>query len=154
MRVTFCGHAVVSEYSKVEGWLREVVTHLIAEGATIFYIESYGDFDWLAASAVWEEQKKHANVLTTLVMPYPRAKIDTSRYGYSVYPPMESAPIRFAVSKRNLQIVETSDVVVAYVTHERSEAAKTLHYARHKQKKIIQFPIILPNPPPCPHTPW
>ena len=74
-----------------------------------------------------------------LVLPYLNSTIDTSGYDYTVYPPLESVPPRFAISKRNQWMVEQVDVVVAYVTHSWGGAAQTLDYARRKKKRILQY---------------
>jgi uncharacterized phage-like protein YoqJ len=139
MYVTLCGHAYVSQPDTVKQWLRNVVACLISEGAEIFYLGGYGEFDRIAASVLREEKKRHANLQMALVLPYIDANINVSNYDYTVYPPLESVPPRFAILKRNQWMVEVSDVVVAYVTHDWGGAAKTLQYARNKRKHIIQF---------------
>ena len=61
----------------------------------------------------------------------------TDGYDGTVYPPLESVPRRFAISRRNEWMVQESDTVVAYVTHGWGGAAKTLDYARRKNRRII-----------------
>ncbi len=74
-----------------------------------------------------------------LVLAYFDTKRDTSGYDSTVYPPLETVPRRFAISHRNRWMVETSDVVVAYVLHDWGGAAATLRCARKKKKQIISY---------------
>ena len=139
MYVTLCGHAYISRPDKVKQWLQDVVARLISEGAEIFYLGGYGEFDQLAATMIRTEKKRHTNLQIVLVLPYINANMNIYGYDYTVYPPLKSVPLRFAISKRNQWMVEVSDVVVAYVTHDWGGAAKTLQHARRKHKRIIQF---------------
>ena len=63
----------------------------------------------------------------------------TDGYDSTVYPPLESVPRRFAISRRNEWMVSESDVVVAYVIRGFGGAPRTLDYARRKKKPIIRF---------------
>ena len=74
-----------------------------------------------------------------LVLPYLNSSILTDGYDETVYPPLESVPKRFAISRRNERMVCESDAVVAYVIRGFGGAAKTLDFARRKKKQIIQF---------------
>ena len=139
MLITFCGHGAISEPESVREWLRGVVRELIAGGADVFYLGGYGAFDSMAASVIREQKKAHTNLEMVLVLPYLNSNMDTSGYDYTVYPPLETVPKRFAISKRNQWMVEQADVVVAYVTHGWGGAAQTLAYARRKKKKVVLF---------------
>ena len=74
-----------------------------------------------------------------MVLPYLDRTVDTANYDGTFYPPLEKVPRRFAISKRNEYMVNEADIVVAYVTHDWGGAAKTLAYARRKQKEIINY---------------
>lgn len=71
------------------------------------------------------------------MLPYLNSSMMTVGYDETVYPPLESVPKRFAISRRNEWMVRESDIVVAYVTHSWGGAAKTLEYARRKKKQIF-----------------
>ncbi len=137
--ITFCGHSEISEPEAVREWLCGVVWELIAEGADVFYLGGYGAFDSMAAAVIREEKKGHTNLEMVLVLPYLNSNMDATGYDYTVYPPLETVPFRFAISKRNQWMVEQADVVVAYVTHGWGGAAQTLAYARRKKKRIVLF---------------
>ena len=137
MIVTFCGHSTVSNSAAVAASLKSVIEELIAEGATEFYLGGYGEFDSLAARAVRDAKKLHPEVHSTLVIPYMDRDFNTDFYDESVYPPLESVPRRFAISKRNEWMVDQADIVVSGVTHDWGGAATTLKYATRKKKRII-----------------
>ena len=137
MLVTFCGHSTVSNSTAVAAALKTVIEELIAEGATEFYLGGYGEFDSLAARAVRDAKETHPDIRATLVIPYMDREFNTALYDGSVYPPLESVPRRFAISKRNEWMIEQADVVVSGVTHDWGGAATTLKYATRKKKRII-----------------
>lgn len=139
MTVTFCGHAQISQSEKIEKWLYDVTQKLIEQGATTFYLGGYGAFDSLAASVLREQKKWHPQIELILVLAYLNTGRDTSGYDSTVYPPLETVPRRFAISHRNRWMVESTDVVVAYVLHDWGGAATTLRYAKQKKKQIISY---------------
>ena len=142
MIITFCGHDNVPDIDKVREWLRHVLDQFLYEENVICYLGGYGGFDRLAASVVREKQKGNPSAQAVLVIPYLNKKYDESGYDYTLFPPLESVPPRYAISKRNEWMVAQADVVVAYVTHDWGGAAKTLEYARTKRKKLILYPEI------------
>lgn len=138
--VTFCGHSEISQPEAVKDWLYAVTRELFSCGADTFYLGGYGSFDRLAASVIREVKAGHNTCKLALVLPYLNTSMDADGYDYTVYPPLESVPLRFAISKRNQWMIEQADVVVAYVTHGWGGAAKTLAYAKRRKKQIILFP--------------
>ena len=139
MTVTFCGHAQISQSEKIEKWLYAVTQKLIEQGATTFYLGGYGAFDSLAASILREQKKQYPQIELVLVLAYLNTERNTSGYDSTVYPPLETVPRRFAISHRNRWMVESADVVVAYVLHDWGGAATTLRCAKQKKKQIISY---------------
>ena len=139
MNVTFCGHAQVAQIEVVKAWLCAVTQRLIERGATTFYLGGYGAFDSLAAAVLREQKKRYPQIELVLVLAYLDARKSISAYDNTVYPPLESVPRRFAISHRNRWMVDTSDVVVAYVLHDWGGDATTLRYAKRKKKQIISY---------------
>ena len=139
MTVAFCGHAQISQSEKIEKWLYDVTQKLIEQGATTFYLGGYGAFDSLAASVLREQKKRYSQIELVLVLAYLNTGRDTSGYDSTVYPPLETVPRRFAISHRNRWMVESADVVVAYVLHAWGGAATTLRCAKQKKKQIISY---------------
>ena len=139
MTVTFCGHAQISQSEKIEKWLYDVTQKLIEQGATTFYLGGYGAFDSLAASVLRKQKKRYPQIELVLVLAYLKTRQDISYYDSTVYPPLEAVPRRFAISHRNRWMVESADVVVAYVLHDWGGAATTLRCVRQKKKQIISY---------------
>ena len=139
MTVAFCGHAQISQSEKIEKWLYDVTQKLIEQGATTFYLGGYGAFDSLAASVLREQKKRYSQIELVLVLAYLNTGRDTSGYDSTVYPPLETVPRRFAISHRNRWMVESADVVVAYVLRDWGGAAATLRCAKQKKKQIISY---------------
>ena len=139
MTETFCGPAQISQSEKIENWLCDVTQKLIEQGATTFYLGGYGAFDSLAASVLREQKKWHPQIELILVLAYLNTGRSTSGYDSTVYPPLETVPRRFAISHRNRWMVESADVVVAYVLHDWGGAATTLRCAKQKKKQIISY---------------
>lgn len=139
MKITFCGHKEVLDSKCVEAWLRKVCSELICHGAKEFLLGGYGRFDFLCTEVLRDLKKQHPHIRLILVLPYLNSSMHTDGYDETVYPPLESVPKRFAISRRNEWMVCESDVVVAYVICSYGGAANTLDYARRKKKQIIQF---------------
>lgn len=139
MKITFCGHKDVVDREAVERWLCSVCSELIAQGADEFYLGGYGGFDHMCAAVLRKMKDANPHIRLVLVLPYLNRSILTDGYDETVYPPLESVPRRFAISRRNEWMVVESDAVVAYVTHGWGGAAKTLEYARRKKKRILLY---------------
>ena len=139
MKITFCGHKDIHDRDAVERWLYDVCRDLILQGAEEFYLGGFGGFDLLSAAVLRELKKTHLQIRLILVLPYLNSSMPTEGYDETVYPPLESVPKRFAISRRNEWMVQECDTIVAYVTHRWGGAAKTLEYAQRKKKRIISY---------------
>lgn len=139
MKVTFCGHRELADRTAVKQWLHSVCQELILQGADEFYLGGYGAFDSLCVSVLRELKSENDYIQLILVLPYLNSNIITDGYDETIYPPLESVPKKFAILRRNEWMVQESDIVVAYVNHSWSGAAKTLQYARRKRKRIILY---------------
>ena len=65
--------------------------------------------------------------------------INDKLYDYSLYPPIEKTPLKFAISKRNKWIVNEADLIIAYVSRNYGGAYSALKYAEKLKKKIINL---------------
>lgn len=147
MTVTFCGHRDVSEPETIRAWLSETVEGLIREGADRFYLGGYGRFDALAAAVVREQKERHPEIRSVLVLPYLDREYDVDLYDESLYPPLESTPKRFAISKRNEYMINAADCVIAYVVHDFGGSYNSLCYAQRKNKRVIRYKQDFALPP-------
>lgn len=117
----------------------DVCRELVREGVNTFYLGGYGGFDMMAAQAVKALKQETKDISSVLVLPYLNGEVNTSLYDATIYPPLEFVPPRFAISRRNEWMIEQSDIVIAYVMHSWGGAAKTLQFARRKQKRVILY---------------
>ena len=139
MIVTFCGHSELSNGALVREWLSGVCERLIVSGANEFSLGGYGAFDDLCADVLCGLKLQYRHIRLVLVLPYLNRAMPTAGYDATVYPPLESVPLRYAILRRNEWMIQHSDVVVAYVIHDWGGAARTLEYARRKKKLIFQY---------------
>ena len=137
MTATFCGHKDIAGEQKIAILLEENLQELISEGVISFLLGGYGSFDLLAALVLKNLKTEHPNIQRILVIPYMDREYNHELYDGSVYPPIEGVPKRFAILRRNEWMIEQSDVVITYVTHDWGGASTTLEYAKKKGKKII-----------------
>lgn len=77
----------------------------------------YGGYDNMYAAVLRELKRAYPHIRLILVLPYLNSNILTDGYDEMVYPPLESVPKRFAITKRNEWMARECDVVVAHVTN-------------------------------------
>ncbi len=140
--VTFCGHSRLPTNHKaidIEKHLKTEIENLILQGATEFLLGGYGYFDNLCARVVCALKEKYPYVKSVLVIPYLNRKYDMTYYDYTLYPNLEKIPYRLAIIKRNEYMVQSSDILVAYIEHTWGGAYKTYLYAQKSRKTIINI---------------
>ena len=148
MIITFIGHAdvIISEKTKKE--IKNYLTNVILDRDDIlFYCGGYGCFDSFCAALCQELKQINRFIKVVFITPYitleyqKRIKdvIESGNYDYSLYPPIEKTPYRFAISKRNEWMINESDLIVAYVKRTYGGAYKSILYARRKKKQIMNF---------------
>lgn len=135
----FFGHRNVFESIDRELELR--IEKLITEkNVTIFWVGGYGEFDNKAANAVQKLKEKYSNISLILIAAYVP---QLNAYGYLPfdgfdYPPeVESAPKRFAITRRNKYMAENCDFVVSYIRQNYGGAFTAVELAKRKKKIII-----------------
>lgn len=139
MKVSFCGHRELSERAAVEAWLAELLPRLIEQGAEEFLLGGYGAFDELAAAILIKLRAGGAPIRILLVAAY-LDRAPRGDYDEVIFPGIETVPPRLAIIRRNEWMVDSSDILAAYVSGSIGGAARTLEYARRRRKKVILFP--------------
>ena len=146
MIVTFCGHRDFVETAEAENQLTIFLEKYARENVRLVcYNGGYGNFDYFAAKCVQRMQEQYSNIRNCLVLPYidqpflERIEIFKNHFDETIYPPLESVPRKYAIIRRNEWMVDSADIVIAYVTYSWGGAARTLEYARRKKKNIIQI---------------
>lgn len=147
MIVAFLGHRnLVKSKELYEEIKNAILSNTRNDETTKFYCGGYGNFDDLCAS-VCRSIKERLDAEIVYVTPYisenEQKKIDSliklKLYDYSLYPPIEATPPKFAISKRNEWIVDKADLIIAYVSHNYGGAYRSLLYAKRKNKRIINL---------------
>ena len=144
MIITFCGHRDYIRKDADEQKVLEILECEVGNSECEFFLGGYGGFDGFAHSCVKKYKETHPNVKLIFVTPYMDEKYIKSHTEYMrdievVYPPVETAPKKFAISHRNRWMMEQADVVIAYVCHSYGGAYNSYKHARAKGKKIYNI---------------
>jgi len=148
MVITFVGHSKLYMTDCLVEKIENTIFNKISGADKIkFYCGGYGDFDNLCLKACHLIRQSGVHCEIVLVTPYitqsQQKKTDrllqSNLYDYSIFPPIESTPYKFAISKRNDWMVDNSDLIIAYVKFTHGGAYKTLQYAYKRKKAIINL---------------
>ena len=109
MVITFAGHSIILSADKVKEKVKECIKNNLSEENILFYLGGYGDFDEICASVCREIKKEYKNVELVYITPYLnineqekiRQNISDGLYDSTIYPPIETVPLRFSILKRN-----------------------------------------------------
>ena len=148
MTITFCGHSNCLFSDEEKEKLKQLLIKEIRKNPTCkFYLGGYGDFDRLCLSVLRELKKEFSNIELLFITPYldkNYSKLELAKYYYDdvIFPPIENVPRKFAILKRNEWMVNSADLVIAYVTYSWGGAAKTLAYAKRKNVPIYNLSSI------------
>lgn len=139
------GHREAPE--ALRGPLLQAVEHHITDcGVTEFIVGHYGDFDRMAAQAVFLAKVRHPAVRLTLLLPYypgPDLSRSAVRFDGSYFPPgMELVPKRFAIPRANRYMLGCCGRVIAFVRGP-GNARELLDHARALEKKgLLQITLL------------
>ncbi len=147
MVITFCGHSNCLFSDEEKEKLKQLLIKEIRKNPTCkFYLGGYGDFDSLCLRTLRELKTYFPNIELLFITPYldkNYSKLELAKYYYDdiIFPPIENVPRKFAILKRNEWMVESADLVIAYVKYSWGGAAKTLKYAKRKKVPIIYIAL-------------
>lgn len=145
MIITFCGHSNCLFNDDIKEQLKNILIGEIIKNPTCkFYLGGYGDFDVLCLRTLKELKNGFPKIELIFITPYldnNYSKLEFAKYNYDdvIFPPLENVPRKFAILKRNEWMVNEANLVIAYVTYSWGGAAKTLEYAKRKNKTIINL---------------
>ena len=134
----FFGHREVTH--NIRPKLIAIIENLITEtGVTEFYVGHQGQFDRIVYAVLKELGIKYPHIRHTVVLAYMPDEHIKEVYGEDTLFPdgMESAPRRFAISKRNDWMIQHSDYAVCYVHKITGGAAKFREKAEKRRLKIL-----------------
>ena len=139
MVCTFFGHKDTPK--EIEPTLRSTLIDLIAnKNVNVFYVGNNGNFDTMVRHQL--EDLSHIYPVTySVVLAYlPTEKNKYDDLTHTIYPEsLETVPKRFAISWRNKWMIQQSDIVVTYVTHNFGGAAQFKVLAEKQGKNVINL---------------
>ena len=138
------GHRTITE--KIEKDLYSVILKAAQENCELFYTGAMGDFDMLFSSSVRRAKLIFPNIKLICVKPYFTNELNINKeYYYTAYDdliiPSELLDVHYkaAIKARNRWIVDHSDLIICYITHDFGGAADTIKYAKRQSKPIINL---------------
>ena len=141
MVCTFFGHKDTPK--EIEPTLRSTLIDLIEnKNVNVFYVGNNGNFDTMVRRQL-EDLSHCYPIAYNVVLAYlPTKKSEYDDYTNTILPEgIETAPKRFAISYRNKWMIEQSDIVVTYVTHNFGGAAQFKEMAERQGKTVIELSV-------------
>ena len=130
----FIGHRDAPE-NIYERLLSAVERHISEYGVTDFVVGRYGNFDRIAACAVMETKRLHADITLTLLMPYYRTSAEPLPDGFdgSLFPDgLETVPKRAVILRANQYMIRHCDYLITYNKNRVGNTRKLVAEARKK----------------------
>ena len=124
MVCTFFGHKDTPK--EIEPTLRSTLIDLIEnKKVNVFYVGNNGNFDTMVRRQLEDLSQLYAITYSVVLAYLPTEKNKYDDLTNTIYPEViETVPKRFAISWRNKWMIQQSDIVVTYVTHNFGGAAK------------------------------
>ena len=139
MTCTFFGHRDCDE--KIYENLRNTIIELIQnEGVTKFLVGNNGGFDRLVLKTLRICKEVFPHVDYCVVLAY-MPKNDIFEYPTIFPEELENIPKRYAISYRNKYMIDKSDFVVSYISHNFGGAYNSFTKAKKMNKKVINLYI-------------
>ena len=141
MTATFFGHKDTPK--EIEPTLRSTLIDLIEnKNVNVFYVGNNGNFDTMVRRQL-EDLSQTYPISYSVVLAYlPTEKNKYDDLTHTIYPEgLETVPKRFAISWRNKWMIQQSDIVVTYVTHNFGGAAQFEKISEKQNKPIIHLII-------------
>lgn len=139
---TFFGHRDCPNDIKTN--LYSVLTHLIVnKNVDTFYVGQQGNFDKIVHTVLQEMVKKYPHIRYFTVLerlPNSQNEFDAVDNSGTLIPEgIENVHPRYAISWRNIWMINKSSYVVTYITHSWGGAAKFANRAKRQNKTVINI---------------
>lgn len=150
LTVSFFGHRVIDDYRNAEDKLYELLRIIASRsaGEVDCLVGRNGDFDLMVASTIRRLKKEMNadNIFLTLVLPYETAELKNNTEAFeSYYDSIEISEasaeqnFKYAIVARNRDMIDRSDMVIAYVKEQNGGAYQALKYAKKNEKRIVNL---------------
>ena len=139
MTVTFFGHKDTPK--EIEPTLRSTLIDLIDnKNVNVFYVGNNGNFDTMVRRQLEDLSKTYPITYSVVLAYLPTEKNKSVNLTNTIYPEcLEIVTKRFAISWRNKWMIQQSDIVVTYVTHNFGGAAQFKEMAERQRKTVINL---------------
>ncbi len=134
---TFIGHKDCPSSIKLK-LLAIIEDLIITKNVKQFYVGTHGNFDHIAYEALCELENKY-NIKIFVVLAYLNRTIsDFYDSKKTIYPEgLETVPLKFAINKRNMYMIEKSDYMVCFIDNTFSNAYSFVKEALKKNLHVI-----------------
>ena len=150
LTVSLFGHRIIDDYLTAEQKLYELLRIIMSRGdrEVEFLVGRNGDVDLMTASVVrrLKREMNSENVFLTLVLPYETAELRNNTEAFeNFYDSIEISEasadknFKYAITARNRDMIDRSDMVVVYVKNQSGGAYQSLRYAEKNEKKIVNL---------------
>ena len=140
----FFGHSNTSQ--EIRPMIVDEVRNLIETGAADeFLVGNQGSFDYMVLSVLRELKVTYPHIAYSVCLAYLPKKEE-----YPILKPeetvylegMETAPLRFAISRRNDLMLKEADIVICYVKHSFGGSGKMVEKAIRQKKRVINLAVV------------
>lgn len=138
MTATFFGHKDTPK--EIEPTLRSTLIDLIEnKNVNVFYVGNNGNFDTMVRRQLEALSQTYPITYSVVLAYLPTEKNKYDNLTNTIYPEgLEAVPKRFAISRRNKWMIQQSDIVVTYVTHNFGGAAQFEEMAVKQNKNVVE----------------
>ena len=139
--VTFFGHKDTPKETEPTLWAT-LINLIENHNAIKFYVGNNGNFDSVVLRQL-EDLSEIYPIKYNVVLAYlPVQKYENENLKNTILPEgIETVPKRFAISYRNKWMIDHSDIVVTYVTHNFGGASQFKDMSELKGKRVIELSV-------------
>ena len=139
MVCTFFGHKDTPK--EIEPTLRSTLIELIEnKNVNVFYVGNNGNFDTMVRRQLEDLSQTYLITYSVVLAYLPTEKNKYDNLTNTIYPEgLEIVPKRFAIPWRKKWMIQQSDIVVTYVTHNFGGAAQFKEMAEKLSKDVINL---------------
>ena len=138
MGVTLIGSREASQ--AIVKRVEETLIRLIVEnGETTFYVGNHGAFDLIVTAVFKRVKAQFPHVSCYVVLSHMPTAPQTDELPTILPEAVVASPPKFAISRRNMWMIEHSSIVVTYAPYSFGNSAKYKAIAAKKGKRIIEI---------------
>ena len=111
---------------------------IVEENADLFYVGNNGHFDSIVVSSLKKLESDFSHIKGYIVLS--SLPSESEKYNNTLFPEgLEKVPKKFCIDKRNMWMIDHSDIVITHVIRPFGGAAKFKRKAEAKGKKVYNI---------------